>query len=48
MKVALEITKRAQHYILPRFTCFRVFRNCATVYMPLADCRVYKGHLQNE
>ena len=47
LKVAFEITKRAQHYVLPRFTCFRVFRN-REVYLRLAGCRVYEGHLQDE
>ena len=48
VKVALEITKRGQHCVLPRFTCFRFFFEIAQVYLRLADCRVYKGHLQNE
>ena len=47
VKVALEITKTAQHCVLPRFTRFRVFRNRASD-LRSADCRVYKGHLQNE
>ena len=29
--VALEITKRAQHCVLPPFTCFYVFQNRASL-----------------
>ena len=59
VKVAVEITKRAQHCVLPRFTCFHVFsktRKSTAVWpredkplssLGLADCRMYKGNLQN-
>ena len=38
VKVALEITKRAQHHVLPRLACFHVLRNY----------KVHKGHLNTE
>ena len=38
VKVALEITKRAQHHVLPRLACFYVLRNY----------KVQKGHLNTE
>ena len=47
VKVAFEITKRAQHCVLPWFTCFHVFRNRASLLV-IASCRVSKGDLQNE
>ena len=50
VKVALEITKRAQHCVLliDMFSYFRYFFEIALVYLRLAGCRAYKGHLQNE
>ena len=47
VKLALEITKRAQYCVLLiyRFSC--VFE-IARFYFRLAGCRVYKGHLKNE
>ena len=47
VKVALEITKRVQHYVwlIHRFSWFF---EIAQVYLPLTGCRVHKGHLQNE
>ena len=47
VKVALEITKRAQHCVL-LIHMFSCFFEIAPVYLRLAGCRVYKGHLQNE
>ena len=38
VKVALEITKRAQHHVLPRLACFHVLRNY----------KVHKGHLNTD
>ena len=46
-KVALEITKRAQHCVLPWFIRFHVFWNRTSV-LAFRGLRVYKGHLQNE
>ena len=46
-KVAFEITKRAQHCVFPHLHVF-VFFEIARVYLRLAGCRVYEGHLQNE
>ena len=43
VKVALEITKRAQHWVYPDsylFLCFEIARSAAS--------RVYRGHLENE
>ena len=47
VKIAVEITKRAQHcvWLIHMFSCFL---EMAQVYLLLAGCRVYKGHLQNE
>ena len=47
VKVALEITKRVQHYVwlINRFSWFF---EISQVYLPLAGCRVHKGHLQNK
>ena len=47
VKVALEITKRAQHCVL-LIRMFSCFFEIAPVYLRLAGCRLYKGHLQNE
>ena len=47
VKVALEITKRAQHCVL-LIDMFSCFFEIALVYLRLAGCRAYKGHLQNE
>ena len=47
VKVALEITKRAQHCVSPDsyvFMCFEI----AQVHLRSVASRVYKGHLQNE
>ena len=46
-KVAFEITKRAQNCVFPHLHVF-VFFEIARVYLRLAGCRVYEGHLQNE
>ena len=47
VKVTLEITKRAQHCVL-LIDMFSCFFEIALVYLRLAGCRAYKGHLQNE
>ena len=45
MKVAFEIRERAQR--LTDLHIF-VFFEIAQVYLRLAGCRLYEGHLQNE
>ena len=47
VKVAFEITKRAQHCVLPHLHVF-VFFEIAQVYLRLTGCKVYEGHLQND
>lgn len=47
LKVALEIRKWAQHCVLPRFTCFNVFRYRVSL-LASSWIKVYKGHLQNK
>ena len=46
VKVAVEIVKRAQHYVLFWFTCFHKFFKVVQVYLYLASHRVI--FLQNE
>ena len=47
VKVASEITKRLSIAFYPDSHVF-VFFEIAQVYLRLARCREYKGHLQNE
>ena len=48
VRVALELTKRAQHCVLLILHMFSCFFKIAQVYLRLAGCTVYKGRLQNE
>ena len=48
MQVALENTKSVQYCVWLQIHMFSCFLKMAQVYLLLAGCRVYKGHLQNE